>query len=335
MGLSKLAGVILGVVLLFAGCQQVEDVISEEELLQALRTLVEADEAFSADGLSDDGLYDDDYAQTVSMSKSLADTLWPHLFRGIRWGRRITHRSWDLSFDELGGDTAYATITGSISGILLVGGRVVVAEGDTTIPDTLTKPFELVTIRRVRFVRVGDTGDPLQNWRIDGLTALLGTAGSKVSLETLVFTRSDTGGAYFSLPREDVLNRFFNRQNLPTFKPLRPVAVFVTVDNAGPEFPLGVGEKVVLRRMGRYHVGSGFMNRRNLNDLGLGIDARAGDNIYSGVWYPHQQPTVPRAFRLFVDVTDLASLFVKEEPFHSEFIGLPYLVSIEDQQPVF
>lgn len=110
MRLSKLVGVILGVMLLLAGCQQVGDVISEEELLEALRAMVEADEAFSADGLSDGGLNNDDYEQAwipLLFNKAARDTLWPGHFRGIGWGREITDRSWDLYFDDLGEDTAY------------------------------------------------------------------------------------------------------------------------------------------------------------------------------------------------------------------------------------
>ena len=332
MRLHRLVGILLSVLLLLAGCEEVKETISEEELLAALKALVEDDEAFSTDGLGDAGLYDDEYEQSLSLGKSPADTLWPGRFLGIRWGRRITERSWDLSIDELGKDAAYATITGTISGTLLVGGRVVIASGDTAIVDTLAKPFNLTTTRRVRFARVSDTGDPLKDWRIDGLTALLGTAGSKVSLEALAFSLSDTGAVYFSLLRGEVLSRFFDRQSLPTFKPLLPVAVFVTVDNVGPEFPIGSGEKVVLRRLGMYPGVGGFMIRRSLNDLGWGIDVKARDDVYSGVWISRRKPEHPRAFRLFVEVTDLASLFVEEELFHTEFIGLPYLVSDEDQQ---
>jgi hypothetical protein len=68
--------------LIVAGCDEVEDIVSEEELQQALQTLVEADEAFSLDGLGDDGLLDDEYALSEnSLSKGRTDTLWPGLFR--------------------------------------------------------------------------------------------------------------------------------------------------------------------------------------------------------------------------------------------------------------
>ena len=274
-------GIIVGLsaVILFAGCEQVEDTFSEGELLTALRTLVEADEAFSTDDLSDGGLYDDDYDQDGSLGKALADTLWPGRFQGIRWGRTITERSWDLSFDEIGDDTVYATITGTIGGNFLVGGWVLGADSTIVIQDTVTKPFSLVTTRRVRFVKAAKTGDLLQDWRVDGLTAILGTAGSKVSLETVAFSLSDAGGTYFSLGRDELLSRFFDRQNLPRFKPLLPVAAFVTVDNSGPEFPLWSGERVVIRH-GRSR---SIHSRRGLNDLGLGIDAAALNHVYSGV----------------------------------------------------
>jgi hypothetical protein len=323
--------------LVLAGCDDVEDIVSEEELQQALQALVEADEAFSLDGLSDEGLSDDEYDYEASLSKDLVldkgriDTLRPGLFSGIRWGRTITDRSWELTFDELGEDAAFATITGTVSGTLRVGGWVRANDSTIVMEDTLTKPFTLTTTRRVRFARIGDTGDPFDDWRVDGLTALLGTAGDKVAVESISFSLSDTGETYFSLERDDVLSLFFNRENLPTFRPLLPAKMQVTISNTGPEFPLVTGEKVVFRRVGHHMTGWRFSHRRQLNDLGLGVDETAGDNVYSGLWHPRSQPAHSRPYRAFIEVLDLASLFVEEEPFHTEFIGLPYRV-IDDTQ---
>ncbi|MFB0515265.1 MAG: hypothetical protein ACETWG_01525, partial [Candidatus Neomarinimicrobiota bacterium] len=97
MRLLRFTGPLLGAMLLLAGCEQVEDTISEGELLSALRALIEVDEAFSTIGLDDGGLYDDDYDQDILLAKTLADTLWPGRFRGVRWGRNITDYSWELS----------------------------------------------------------------------------------------------------------------------------------------------------------------------------------------------------------------------------------------------
>jgi hypothetical protein len=322
--------------LVLAGCDEVSDIVSEEALQQALQTLVEADEAFSLDGLGDDGLLDDEYDfDEGSLSKGLVDTLWPGLFRGIRWGRTITDRSWELTFDDLGEDTAYATLTGSIAGTLRAGGWVRSNDSTILMEDTLTKPFTLTTTRRIRFARVDDTGDPLDDWRVDGLTALLGTAGDKVAVEALSFSFSDSSETYFSLARDEVLSLFFNRENLPTFRPLLPVKTQVTISNTGPEFPLGTGEKVTFRRVGNHTMGWRFRHRRQLNDLGLGVDETAGDNVYSGLWYPRSQPAHTRPYRAFVEVLDLASLFVEEESFHSEFIGLPYRVINDTQRRPF
>jgi hypothetical protein len=334
MKIRRLIPVLLGLLVL-AGCDEVQDIISEEELQQALQALVEADEAFSLDGLGDDGLLDDAYDYEGSISKGRMDTLWPGLFPGIRWGRAITDRSWELTFDELGEDSAFATITGTISGTFRIGGWVRGSDSTLIMEDTLTKPFNLTTTRRVRFARIGDTGDLLNDWRVDGLTALLGTAGNKVAVEMVSFSLSDTGENYFTMTREEVLSLFFNRGNLPTFRPLLPVMTQVTISNTGPEFPLGTGEKVVFRRVGHHAIGWRFMHRRQLNDLGLGVDETAGDNVYSGLWYPRAQPVHSRPYRAFIEVMDLVSLFVEEVPFHSEFVGLPYRVLDDTQQRPF
>lgn len=330
----RLLAISIAGLLVITGCEDIQDV-SEEELQQALQALVEADEVFSLDGFGDDGLLDDEYDFEGSLSKGLTDTLWPGLFLGIRWGRTITDRSWELTFDELGEDSAFATITGTISGAFRVGGWVMSDDSTIAIEDTLVKPFTLTTTRRVRFARIGDTGDLLNDWRVDGLTALLGTAGDKVAVESILFSLSDSSETYFSLARDEVLSLFFNRENLPTFKPLLPVRAEVTISNTGPEFPLGTGEKVVFRRVGHHLSGWRFTHRRGLNDLGLGADETAHDNVYTGFWYPRAQPAHSRPYRAFVEVMDLASLFVEAEPFHTEFIGLPYRVINDTQRRPF
>ena len=308
--------------LILAGCNTVQDAVDDLDIDAALRSVVEHDGAFSIEGLSDDGLQDDDYDQTPGLNKALADTLWPRHFRGIRWGRQITDREWSLAIDSLVDDTAYVTISTSITGTLRVGGWIRNDDSVLVIQDTLIKPFKLSATRRVRFVRVGETGDPLQDWRITGLTAILGTAGTRVALADIVFTAPDTHSPYFQLERDKLLSRFFNRQSLPSFPPLGAVPTFVTIENSDPGFPLWSGESVVIRH-GR---SAGMVARRRLNDRGLGVDAQVLDDIYSGIWFTREEPVQPHPFRLFVEVIDLATLFVEAEPFHSEFIGLPYQV---------
>ncbi len=312
------------------GCDQQDgDEITVAELTAALVSLVEGDAALDLGGLADDGLFDDDYDQPQVLNKALQDTIWPRMHRGVRWGRFITDRSIEVHLDRVGLDTVDATITGSLSGFIRAGGWNFGPDSAVVIADTLSKPFQQTTTRRVRFLRVGSTGDLRQDWRIGGLTAVLGTAGSKVSLQGLRFSLSGDTTTYFHINRDELLDRFFDRENLPHFRGQLPVAMYVTVDNAGPLFPLGSGERVLIRH-GR---GLGRFSRALLNDQGLLNDVKPLDDIFSGYWRPHQRPQQAHVFRLYVEVLDLASLFVPEEAFHSEFIGLPYLIAPDPQSP--
>lgn len=319
-------------IVLQAGCdQQDRDEITIAELTAALASLVEGDAALDLGGLADDGLFDDDYDQSQVWNKALQDTIWPRMHRGVRWGRFITDRSIEVHLDRVGVDTVYATVTGTLTGFIRAGGWNFGPDSTVVIADTLSKPFQQTTTRRVRFVRVGSTGNLRQDWRIGGLTAVLGTAGSKVSLEELRFSFSGDTATYFRLGRDEVLDRFFDRENLPRFTGQAPVAMYVMVDNAGPVFPLGSGELVLIRH-GR---GLGRFSRALLNDLGLLNDVTPLDNIFSGYWRPHQRPQQAHVFRLYVEVLDHASLLVPDEAFHSEFIGLPYLIAPDPQDPPF
>ena len=324
MGVARALLPAAAAVLLLGGCEAVEDVVSVEELRDALRSLIEADGAFAIEGLSDAEMSDDDYdvGTGLSMVMAPADTLWPSRYHGIRWGRRITDHDWQLTIDSLVGDAAYVTITTTLSGTLRVGGWIRATDSIVVIQDTLSKPFNFTATRRVRFERVTDSGDLLEDWRITGLTAILGTAGTKIAVEELLLTLPDSVTPHFRLAREELPNRFFNRQNLPGFAPLSAVPTFVTVSNSGPAFPLWSGERAVIRH-GR---AAGRTSRQRLNDRGLGLDEQALDGVYSGRWITHEAPSRAHSYRLFVEVIDLASLFVEDEPFHGEFMGVPYQI---------
>ncbi|MCK4578907.1 MAG: hypothetical protein KAU50_08960 [Candidatus Marinimicrobia bacterium] len=322
---------LLGLGALFVSCDEVADNINEADILAALEELVAADEVFSIDGLSDDGLFDDDYDQSEVLGKALADTLWPRDYAGFRWGLRVTDRSVLIDFDNIGADTIYATITGTITGLFRSGGWQFGVDSVRVITDTLTKQFTMVTTRRAYFINTGDTGDPRKDWKIKGLTAVLGTVGSNVSLDRLSFSLSDDSTTYFALDKSEVLTRFFNRENLPRFRDRLPVRVLADISNMEPMLPVASGEMVVLRH-GR---GMAGFSRRRINDLGLYADEVALDDTFSGWWKPRGMPDQPHVHRLHAEVIDLRSLLVADEDLHLEFIGLPYRIGTGVQEPPF
>jgi len=317
----------------FSGCEgwgtDPDDELSAEELAAVLEELVFADEAVSIDGL-EDADYQEDVSDVTantspavsSLAKAVADTVWSSWDAGVKWRRRITDRSRYFKMDIVAADTAYGTITRVLTGSLRLAFWTRDSLGEKVITDSLDKSLEIETTRRIRFVKSGNPADSRRGWRVAGMTAVLGTAGDKVSVQSLSFVTPDTT---IGISREEVLNHFFVRAELPRFQPLDTLQCYAQVDNLGPVFPWASGEKVIVRRVGRIGT-QGFTNRARLRDDGRGVDQTIRDNIFSGSFLVNPKPDKPRTYRLFVEVKDLASYFVTMEDYHCEFIGLPYLV---------
>lgn len=326
MGLLILLGI--GI----SGCEALDpDRIVAELTAETIDYLINADPAFSLDGLTESDFQNEDIGSSASgstgapnLSKTMADTLWPGDYAAIRSRRKITDHDLSFTIDVLTIDTALVTITGSMSGTLTIGAFVRdSAAGQLTLVDSIVKVFDLTVQRRVRFVNTGVTEDSSRGWRVDALTALSGTIGSKVVLEQI--TLVDSNGTLLTMTPASLLDTFYSRDNLPTVSAFQNVDIFVSVSNEGPEFPVGPGELVNIHRVGR-HGNMGYGRRRHLNDRGVQPDVTAGDNIYSRTITIAAQPLDQRPFRLFVDVIDISSFLVAGEALHQAFIGIPYKI---------
>lgn len=330
---SLLSGLIISVLLLI-GCDwnpadDLDD-LSIGELTAVLENLILADESISIEGLDDSDYQEDESYSDSSIDSpalfragALPDTLRPSWETGIRWRRRIDTRDWYFELDTVMADTAYATITRNLAGSLII----LVWTRDTTeqkvVQDTLNKPFNITSTRRVLFARTGTRSDVARGWRVAGRTAILGTAGGKVSLESISLIGSD--GTTTDISRESVLNTFYAWSELPQFQAGDTLSCYVQIDNTGPTFPLWFGERVIVRRVGRLD-NVFFTSRTRLADDGRGEDQVAWDDIFSGRLIVNRKPDESSVFRLFAEVTDLASFFIPAEEYHCEFIGFPYLV---------
>ncbi len=328
-----LSGLIISI-LLSAGCDwnPADDIdeLSLSELTELLENLILDDESISIEGLDDSDYQEDEYYSDSSpvgpslfRAGTLPDTLLPSWETGIRWRRRIDTREWYFELDTLTTDTAYATITRIIAGSLHI---LVWTRDDNearVVQDTIDKPFNITSTRRVLFARIGERVDVTRGWRVAGRTAILGTAGGKVSLESISLIGSD--GTTTEISRESVLNTFYTWSELPQFRSEDTLRCYVQIDNTGPAFPLWFGERVIVRRVGRLD-DVFFTSRNRLADDGRDEDQVAWDDIFSGRLVVKPKPDEGSVFRLFAEVTDLASLFVTGEEYHCEFIGFPYLI---------
>lgn len=320
-------GILILLGLFTTGCGALDpDRIVAELTAETIDYIINSDPAFSLDGLTESEFQDEDIhsAGVSNLGKTMVDTLWPGDYAAIRSRRKITGHELTFTIDSLGSDTALVTITGFMSGTLTIGAFVQDSLFDQlALADTIVKAFELTVQRRVRFVNTGVAEDSSHGWKVDALTALSGTIGSKVALEQV--TLIDSNGTLLTMTLASLMNTFYSRDNLPTVSAFQRADIFVTVSNEGPEFPVGPGEVVNTHRVGR-HGNMGYGRRRHLNDRGVDPDVTAGDNIYSRTITIAARPVDHRPFRLFVDVIDIASFLVASEALHQAFVGIPYKI---------
>lgn len=76
---------------------------------------------------------------------------------------RLVNRNMEINYSA-GGDTAYAKLTKTFEGMLLIAAAY---DSSATQPDTLIKkPFTSVVTRNIIFIKVARTDRPMRNWKI-------------------------------------------------------------------------------------------------------------------------------------------------------------------------
>lgn len=290
-----------------------------------MESLLDNEVLLNLDLLDTEGAMDEEYTDGIDFGsgyKIMADTLYPNDSYRLRFGRHVSDRSRDYSFD-VQGDTAFANIVHSISGNFFV----VALDSNHALVDSFVKPFTESFERSVRFVATDSASD--RPWRIDGFTIGRGGSGTKTRITNVTYYTADTDSQIvaFSYSGADLNDYYFQRDDLPTFSIGEHVKVEVTVENDDPVFDPSdwdSGEKVIAH-FGR---GRGERARRGFNDAGVFADNVADDNIYSVWWRAHHIPDdqQSRAFNIHFSCIDNATLYIDDGGFNTAVWSLPYRI---------
>ena len=315
----RIVVILFGMVFLLNACSEdALDVIDSEDALDVidydfdtieeaiLAILADVDSLEGIDGLDDGGDVDIDYSSGGGLLKVSADTI-----RIIRIGRRIDSTSFERSVEIQGDSIAIVTSIGFVSGDLII---IVSTTTDTVSIDTFVKPFNFQTIRKIKLRRIGDGEIRRLNWRIIGITPLVG-GSAPTTIDILSLEMISSGGDTILI--DDPLNMYFSWTNLPAFEPGDTVYVYVTLTNES----VFDQELVLLHHGARSRFNKG---RKRLFDNGMNVDLVAGDNIYSGVFLARL--VRGRMRHGFVDVIDWGTLFDAEGDINTKLLGVPYMI---------
>ena len=164
-----------------------------------LSIITETDSLESLDGRDDGGSVTLGGSSSGGIGKSTADTLRP-----IKIGRRIDSTSFERSVEIIGDSIAIVTSIATITGDFIIVAYIL---PDTSSVDTFIKPFNMEMIRKIKLRRVGSGEVRRLNWRIEGVTPVIG--GSNPStIEFQKFAMIAANGD--SLVITDPLNTFIN-----------------------------------------------------------------------------------------------------------------------------
>jgi hypothetical protein len=331
------AGLLFGLI----GCTKDNGVIppvtlTDQQALQAEVVNADSVAAFSSSDettIDDNGMRNPEYdgfakldpAELTHLGTIFGDTITP-----VRWGRRIFWNQVTRHYDVVispGDSSALVTINKVLPGEFWIG--VGIRTLDTVIVDSIIKkPFTEVVTRKVRFIRVARTDNPLRNWVPVAITMVLGHTRPD-SLKNFSITSLELEHiGHFDTTYTDPLNTWFRlglfRGSIPRFRLGDSVRVRVTVNSSD--------DSAEIAHL-RYGIaGDGAERRRTVMHL-VSTSGGPGNytRVYQRVFVARLTTLLPAGilaarFNAVVDVMSWSSIYVSDAPFTNEFWGTPYIV---------
>ncbi|MBL7074731.1 hypothetical protein ISS37_05790 [candidate division KSB1 bacterium] len=298
----------------WGGCSEStqEEVDDEAAITELVEGLLADDSLniFYDEGIVDDEAVEPEFEDST-LEKGIGGAQLDSAILTVRFGRRGQIRRESISV-EVQGDTAYVTLVRSFNGQFLI-----VAVDTVDSHFVFQKDMYNHLTRRLRFVRVGNSPNPRENWAFRGVSLSedfsVDPNPNQVEILHLEIYRCREGDPdSLLLSVDDPLNTFLPpRFGVPRFFWRDTVKVFVIMADTDPKVGLL-----------HYRHSPRFRARRRLNDAGFYPDAIAGDGIYSGLW------EVRRMGRFYArfDFLDHRTVYDDTEPYDSNIWGVPYRV---------
>lgn len=261
-----------------------------------------------------------DYRDFPGLLSVSADSIYP-----VRWGRHLFWNQITRTYTTVinpGDSSALVTITKSIPGEFWVG--LGTKTSDTVIVDSIVKkPFQEVVKRKVRFIRINRTDNPLRNWKPVAITMVLGETKPD-SLKHFSVTSLEIQLGQSVTSYTDPLSTWFRlgllHGTIPQFHVGDTVRVRTTITSAEDS------AEIVHLRYGI--MGDDAERRRTKMRL---VSSIGGERVYERTFVaklPRVLPTgvLAARFNAVVDAFSYGSIYNNDAPFANEYWGLPYVV---------
>ncbi len=186
--LIRLFALIFAGLILVSACNNQDSIVGVDQTTadkDALLKILDADEAIQS--------FEPNYNEEDAMN-FLGKT--NTLIYPVRVGQRMRpiSRTLDVQFS---GDTAYGKVTRTFEGVLFIAASYEpFTWGDSNVVDTIiTKEFTTTITRNIVFTKIGNTDNPMHNWRISAISLPEGgtlTENIKINSVTVFLPDGDT-----------------------------------------------------------------------------------------------------------------------------------------------
>ena len=286
---------------------------TEDNLITALKELINADEIIGIDGIDDQGAQDVQY--DYGTLAKIAGDIYPANLRLVRFGRKLDAKpTREVEILATNDSIAIALVTTTATGQFKV---VLMDTVSHTVADSVTKAFTEVAKQKIKLRRVRWTDRPRKDWRVVAASPIVArTVGNSIEISRISLIARNGNTTVLELvndAEDSVLNHFLDRSVLIGMRPNGLYDLELALTNANP-YPVAPGELVTVH----YGVKRGVLKfRRPLQDP-------ENDDVFSGVIGLHGYRT--GMCRIFFDVIDYAAIFDEAAPFNATYWAVPYLI---------
>ena len=279
---------------------------------EALEKIADEDESLQSFDLN----YDEEEAMDFVLGKTAVEIFPVKVYQRMH----LVEKNMNVIFE---GDTAYGTLTKTYEGTLFIVASSDSINGtvDSLNLDVYEKPFSTTITRNIIFVKVNNTDNPRDNWKISAISLPVGgTLTENIAIESLTIYLPNGEILTIDAPLDYYLSRGPSfRRMIPTIAKYESVGVEVNIKSIYEE-----ADYVTLTHgamKDRENVRA--KKRFTLDESSVTYDGRFYHRTYKGEWIVNQYKGFKHAV---INTFPWGGIKDSEAIIESNSWGIPYLV---------
>ena len=299
------------------GCNEEESLLMSDSNIetdqQALEKIVDEDESIQSFDIN----YNEEEAMDFILGK-ISEEIFP-----VKVGQRmhLVEKNLNIVFE---GDSAYGTLVKTFEGVLFIVASIDPIDGpiDSLDLNVYEKPFTTTITRNLIFVKVNNTDNPRENWKLGAISLPVGgTPTENIAIESLTIFLPNGETLMIDSPLEYFLSRGPSfRPMVPTLAQYEAVGVEVNIKSIYPESDYVTLTHGALKDRRNIRAKKRFTFDENSEIFEDGYYYRT----YKGEWVINQYKGFKHAI---INAFPWGVIKDSEAPVESNSWGIPYVVN--------